>query len=271
MELCLITDKVDFASEAEAAGVERIMLDLEKRGKLQRQIGRDLFISDHVIESVPRMRAALKRACLVVRVNPLNHESCEEIDAVIEASADFVMLPYFHAIDEVRTFFSLVNARAKTILLVETKSAVEILSALAEERLSDEVHFGLNDLRISLGHKTIFTPLCNGMIENLSALLGRQKIPFGFGGIARLSNAGLPVNPERVLAEQVRLGAGIGWLGRTFRGKMETQRRPGELATEVDLIRKAIHKWESASEEAFFENRNILMKEIAAWETSSNG
>ncbi|PYS33285.1 MAG: aldolase [Acidobacteria bacterium] len=268
MELCLITDKTEFAAEAEKVGIERIMLDLERTGKRKRQMGRDLFISDHIIASVPRMRAVLGKARLVVRVNPLSHKSCEEIDAVIEAGADFMMLPYFHSVDEVRGFRSLVAARAKTILLVETKSAVEILPTLVKERLGDEVHIGLNDLRISLGNRTIFDPLCNGMIERLSALLRGEKIPFGVGGIARLSHDRLPINPEHVLAEQVRLEAGIGWLGRSFREDMENRRRPGELACEVELIRKAINKWESAPEEALAANRKILREEVAGWEAA---
>ena len=271
MELCLITDKPDLALEAEQAGIERIMLDLERSGKRQRQMGRELFISDHVIESVPKMRAALKKAYLVVRVNPVTRNSREEVEAVVEAGADFIMLPYFHAIDEVRTFLSFVKGRAITILLVETKSAVEILPAIVKERLGDEVHIGLNDLRISLGHKTIFEPLCNGMIENLSALLRRERVPFGFGGVARLSHRELPVNPERVLAEQVRLGASIGWLGRTFRGELDNQRHPGGLAHEINLIRKVIMKWQSASEAAFLENRRMLKQEVAAWEASAGG
>ena len=267
MELCLITDKPDFALEAEQGGIERIMLDLESRGKLQRQTGQHLFLSTHVIESVPRMRAALKKAALVVRINPLNDNSTNEIEAIVRTGVDLIMLPYFQTIAEVRSFLSLVNRRAKTILLVETKSAVEILPALVRERLGDEIHIGLNDLRISLGHGTIFEPFCNGMLENVSVMLRKGQIPFGVGGIARLSRRDLPVNPERVLAEQIRLGAGIGWLGRSFRGEMAHKRNPGELVHEVNLIRTAIQKWASATEAAFVQNRNLLFEEVGAWQS----
>src|SRR4051794_30086280 len=117
MELCLITDKADLALEAEAAGIERIMLDLEREGKAQRQQGRELFLSDHRLESLPRMRAALGAAALVVRINALTAQSAEEIDAAIAGKADFIMLPYFHRLDEVRQFLALVRRRAKVILL----------------------------------------------------------------------------------------------------------------------------------------------------------
>jgi citrate lyase beta subunit len=225
MQLCLITDKIDFALEAERAGVARIMLDLERIGKEQRQRGRELFISDHRIESVPGIKAVLKEASLVIRINPLTDRSKEEIESVVEAGADFIMLPYFHTLHEVRDFLLLVRGRAKTILLVETKSSLAALPEIVSEKGVDEVHIGLNDLSISLGHRTLFGPLCSGVIDCASALLRQSRIPFGFGGIARISHVGLPVDPQAMIAEQVRLGASVGWLGRTFRGTKQPASR----------------------------------------------
>ena len=50
MILSLITDDVDLAAEAERAGIDRIMIDLEREGKAQRQAGRNLFQSSHRLE-----------------------------------------------------------------------------------------------------------------------------------------------------------------------------------------------------------------------------
>lgn len=266
MKLCLITDKTEFALEAERCGVERIMLDLEREGKAQRQAGRKLFLSEHAVESVAKMKAVLRESSLVVRVNPPGRKSAAEIDEVVEGGADFVMLPYFHTPEEARDFVALVGGRARTILLVETRSAAEALPRIVKEAGVDEVHIGLNDLSISLGSRSIFEPVCDGTIERLAALLKKSGIPFGFGGIARPSNRGLPVDPEKVLAEQVRLKAGVGWLGRSFRGGMEEERRPGELAREVNLIREAVRRWESATEEEFARNGEALRREVEAWE-----
>lgn len=69
------------------------------------------------------------------------------------------------------------------------------------------------------------------MIDDMAALLARAGIPFGFGGIARLPRRDLPVMPERILAEQVRRRAGVGWLGRSFRGEMDERWRPGNWRT----------------------------------------
>jgi hypothetical protein len=268
MKLCLITDNVPFAVEAERAGVDRIMIDLEREGKAERQAGRGLFLSDHLIDSVARVKAALERAPVVARINPLSDRSAAEIDQVISGGADFIMLPYFFGRDEVRRFVTLVRGRSRVILLVETKPAAEHLEQIVDERGVDEIHIGLNDLSISLGHDIIFEPLQTGLIDRLTTVLRGAGIPFGFGGIARLSRQGLPVNPERILAEQVRVGATRAWLGRTFRGEMERTRAPGELAAEVTAIRRAVDRWQCASEEVMRENLKALLVEVAAWKNS---
>jgi citrate lyase beta subunit len=265
VELSLITDDEDFAGMAELAGIDRVMLDLETKGKAERQAGRGLFLSDHQIESVPRIRSCLKKASLVVRVNPLDEDSPEEIDKVTLGGADFIMLPFFHTTEEVRRFIKLVRRRAKTILLVETKAAMDNLADFIKEDGIDEMHIGLNDLSLSLGRKVIFEVVCDGTVDRLSAAIRAEGIPFGFGGIARLSQKSLPINPERVLAEQVKVGATRGWLGRTFRDATEFYRRPGRLAREVQLLRHSISKWRSASEEEFLQNRELLRKEVLAW------
>ena len=263
MKLCLITDDVAFAVEAEQAGIDRILLDLERDGKAERQAGRNLFLSNHRIESVARLKRTLRKTPIVVRINPLSARSHIEIDTVADAGADFIMLPYFSGLPEVRAFLKMVRSRAGVILLVETKSAAGQIEALVTEPGVDEVHIGLNDLSISLGQDSIFEPLCAGMIEEMASVLRDARVPFGFGGIARLSLQGLPVHPEHMLAEQVRLGASRGWLSRTFRGGMERSRDPGELAREVMALRRAVKKWQSAPPWALLQVHAALSREVA--------
>ncbi len=87
MKLCLITDDVAFARDAERAGVDRIMIDLEHEGKVVRQAGRGLFQSTHGIDAVAPMRRALRQASLLVRINPLSAKSADEIETVLAAGA----------------------------------------------------------------------------------------------------------------------------------------------------------------------------------------
>jgi hypothetical protein len=265
MKLCLITDDVPFAVEAEQAGVDRIMIDLERDGKAERQAGRRLFLSPHRANAVELVKAALGAADVVARINPLGPKSAEEIDLVVESGADFVMLPYFSGVNDVRRFIGLVRGRSGAILLVETKGAADALAPIVREPGVDEIHIGLNDLSISLGHQVIFESLCSGLIDHLAAIPRRAGVPFGFGGVARLSAVHLPVEPAVVLGEQVRLGATRAWLGRTFRGDLERSRAEGELGAEVKRIRDAVARWEGASAEAFQANRERLAVQVVQW------
>jgi citrate lyase beta subunit len=265
MILSLITDDPALAGAAERAGIDRIMIDLEREGKAQRQAGRNLFQSSHQIESVGVVKAALGRASLVVRINPLSERTPREIDAVIAAGADVIMLPYFFTPSDVRTFVGLVDGRRRVSLLVETKSAADQLSECLAAGQIDEVHIGLNDLSIDLGCDVMLEPLCTGVVDTLAATLRRADMPFGVGGLARLSCQTLPVGPERLLAEQVRLGCSRGWLGRTFRDDLDG----GRLAAEVEHLREAVARWGAASSAACRENRRALVEEILKWRAAS--
>jgi citrate lyase beta subunit len=265
MQLCLITNDAEFAAEAEQAGIDRVMIDLESKGKELRQAGEGLFLSTHRIEDVARLRSRLAVARLLVRVNPLGAGSRAEIDRVLRDGADIVMLPYFHDAQEVSEFVRLVRGRALVSLLMETRQSVARVGDIVAVRGVDEIHVGLNDLRLSLGLDVIFEVVTSGLVEFLAKTVRGAGIRFGFGGIGSLNAGNLPVPPERLLAEQVRLGATTGWLGRTFRGGMERERRPGQLAREVKLIRRAIARWKRATPAQHERNRAALAREVAAW------
>lgn len=264
MILSLITDDVRLAAEADRAGIDRIMIDLEREGKALRQAGRNLFQSSHRLESVGPVKEVLQRAALVVRINPLSERTAREIDAVLAGGADVIMLPYFFTAAEVQSFVGIVAGRSRVSLLVETKSAADRLAGCLAVGKVDEVHIGLNDLSIELGCSVMLEPLCNGVVEGLAATLRAARVPFGVGGIGRLSCETLPVHPERLLAEQVRLGCSRGWLGRTFRVGLDSCR----VAAEVARIREAVARWGSAPEEARRENRRALVDEILSWKAS---
>ena len=82
---------------------------------------------------------------MLVRVNPWNSASVNEIEAVISAGADRIMLPMWKTADEVNVFLNTVNSRVHTTLLLETKEAVEIIDEILDAPLLDEIYIGLND------------------------------------------------------------------------------------------------------------------------------
>ena len=220
LKLMYITDKPEVAQIAETAGVDRIFVDLEYIGKADRQGGMDTVQSRHTLDDVKRISDAITTAELLVRVNPIHDatdeyvSSEEEISTAIDNGADIVMLPFFKSVDEVKRFLSDVNKRAKTMLLLETPEAVEIVDDLLCLEGIDSIHIGLNDLSLGYGMKFMFELLTDGTVERLCTKIREKNIPYGFGGIASLGKGIVPA--EMIIKEHYRLGSTCAILSRSF-------------------------------------------------------
>lgn len=215
-----ITNKPKVAVIAEASGVDWIFLDMEFIGKDARQGGLDTVQNHHSVKDIANIKAAVKKAKVLVRVNPIHEalpnypSSKDEIDASIEAGADILMLPFFKTVEEVREFISLVDGRAKTLLLMETVEAANLVDEISEVPGIDMIHLGLNDMHLELGMKFMFELLANGTVEKLGDKIKAKGLPFGFGGIATLDGGALP--GSMVLKEHVRLGSSMVIVSRSF-------------------------------------------------------
>ena len=220
MKLMYITNKPAVARIAENAGVDWIFLDMEVIGKAFRQSGLNTVQNHHTVDDIKRIRKAIKKSKLLVRVNPIHDalenypSSKDEIDASIEAGADILMLPYFKTVEEVKTFIHLVNGRAKTLLLLETVEAANLIDKILEVPGIDMIHLGLNDMHLELGMKFMFELLADGTVERLGDKIKAKGIPFGFGGIATLDGGAL--QGSMVLKEHVRLGSSMVIVSRSF-------------------------------------------------------
>lgn len=242
LKLMYITNRPDVAQIAEAAGVDRIFVDMEYIGKFERQGGMDTVQSHHTIDDIVAVREAITKAELMVRVNPIHRatemygSSKEEIDAAIEAGADVVMLPFFKTVEEVRTFIDLVDGRAKTFPLLETPEAVEVIDEILALDGLDEIHIGLNDLSLGYKKKFMFELLSDGTVERLCNKFQAKGTPYGFGGIASLGKGALP--SEYVIREHYRLGSTRAILSRSF-CDVNKVKHLGEIAkTFVDGVRE---------------------------------
>ena len=215
MSLCLmyITNNPRIALIAEQNGVDRIWIDLETIGKEERQKGLNSVKSNHSISDIATIKPLLSSSEMLVRVNPWNENSENEINSVIAAGADIIMLPMWKTASEVEIFLSVVNNRDKTTLLLETKEAVECVEEVL--RLDfDEIHIGLNDLHLAYGITFMFELLANGTVETLCNKFKAKRIPYGFGGIAKIGDGLLPA--EKIILEHYRLGSTRAILSRTF-------------------------------------------------------
>jgi hypothetical protein len=227
LDLLQITNDVAFARRCDALDGMRLFVDLERLGKAERQAGRDTFISQHTIPDVARIRAAARRSRLMVRVNPLNPGSADEIEAVLAEGPDLLMLPMFHRAAEVREFSMLLGGRVPFTTLLETASAFDTLDEWIDTPGLEEVYVGLNDLHLSLGHRFMFESLALGLLDEVAGKVQEAGLRFGFGGIARLDE-GLLAGRD-VLAEHLRLGSRAVILSRTF------HRGDGEAAFEREV------------------------------------
>lgn len=216
MSLCLmyITNRQDVAQIAQKYGVDRIWVDLETRGKEDRQKNYDSVKSHHSVADIKAIKPHLTTSEMLVRVNPWYDGSSAEIDSVIDAGADIIMLPYWKTPEEVSNFIKAVNGRSKTTLLLETKEALECVDGVLAHGGFDEIHIGLNDLHLSYGMTFMFELLSDGTVEKLCNKFKAAKIPYGFGGIAKLGSGMLPA--EKVIMEHYRLGSTRAILSRSF-------------------------------------------------------
>lgn len=214
LKLMYITNNPDVALIAEKYGVDRIWIDLETLGKEERQKGMNTVKSNHTVDDVRRIKPLLSISELLVRVNPWNESSEKEIEDVVAAGADIIMLPMWKSAVEVARFLSAVDGRCRTTLLLETKEAVECLDEVLENGGMDEVHIGLNDLHLSYGMTFMFELLANGTVEMLCEKIRNKGIPYGFGGIARLGTGDL--SAEKIIMEHYRLGSTRAILSRSF-------------------------------------------------------
>ncbi len=220
LKLMYITNSPEVAKIAQKAGVDRIFVDLEYIGKAERQGGMDTVQSKHTLDDIKRVAEVLHSSELLVRVNPIHDQTSEycsseeEINTAILNGADILMLPYFKTLTEVKRFLKAVNGRVKTMLLVETPEAVEIVEDITYLAGVDYIHIGLNDLSLGYKQKFMFEPLADGTVERVCKILKERNMTYGFGGIASLGKGLVPA--EMVITEHYRLGSQCAILSRSF-------------------------------------------------------
>lgn len=258
-----ITNNLDVALIAQKYGVDRVWIDLETLGKENRQKNIDTVKSHHSVDDIHKIKPHLTSSDMMVRVNSWYEGSEKEINSVIDAGADIIMLPYWKSVYEVQSFLKTVDGRIKTSLLLETKEAVQCIDDVLNMGGFDEIHIGLNDLHLSYGMTFMFELLKDGTVETLCNKFRIAGIPYGFGGIAKLGEGLLPA--EKVIMEHYRLGSTRAILSRSFCNytKIENIDEIDKVFREnMDSLRKYEASLSDRKEEDFLKNKAEVNKSV---------
>ena len=222
LEYFYITNNQSVALACERAGVDRIFVDMEYIGKDKRQKGLDTVKNHHTVQDVKNIMAVIKKSKLMVRVNPIHSGSVNEINSVIAAGADFIMLPMWKTVEDVKQFLDIVDGRAKTMLLLETEEARlcldDVLKLSVPNSTGEMVPFSsFTKVEEQLGQhkKFMFELYTDGTVDEIVSKLKKARIKFGIGGVGKVnSNNLLPA--ENILCEHYRLGSSMAILARAF-------------------------------------------------------
>lgn len=238
MELIFITSDPVQAQTMAKAGVDRIMVDLEINGKVDRQGHLNTVISRHTSHDVSAVRRALDHCgvgSLMVRINPLGPDSGVEIEDILARGADRIMLPMFTHPDEVARCLDMIAGRVPLTLLLETAAALVRLPQILTIEGVDDLHIGLNDLHLDMGLDFMFELFGSGLLDHTARLIQGVGLRFGIGGVACLGTGLLPA--ELVLAAHIDLGSERVILSRAFAKTLEDG---GSAEVEISRLRAYI-------------------------------
>jgi hypothetical protein len=257
--LTLFTNDPDLAREADRAGIDRIGPDLEWIGKLERQEKCNSWISDHKEKDIIPVRDKLARAKLFVRTNPIHPSIKEEIDRYLDCGAQVLMFPMFESAREVTRFIDSVAGRAEVSLLMETPAAAFCVHEIVRIPGIDEIHIGLNDMRLATGLSSHFDVLASDLMDRLSDVIRGAGISFGFGGVGRLNDSRLPVPSDLVYAQYPLLSGDRALVSRVF---ITADKDEIDLPEEVKIFRERMDYWKGCGREKLSQAREELRRVV---------
>jgi hypothetical protein len=242
--LTLWTNDVGLASEADRVGIQRIGVDLDRLGKVERQRGLGTWISPHREEDLGPLGGALKHAMLFARVDPLSRDSRRQVESVLAHGTRVLMLPMVATPEEAAEFVELVDGRARIVLLVERREALDRLDELVTVDGVDEIHIGLNDLAISLGLPNRWVILEGDALVDAGTVTRDAGLRFGLGGLGRAGDDRLPIPSDLIYAEYARTGAMAALVSRSFHASGTV-----DLGADIDRATRRLAWWRQASAE----------------------
>lgn len=254
IETMIITADLSEAAFWEKAGVDIVFVDLEQLGKIERQSHVDSVKSCHTIADVAAVKGALRTARVLVRINPVHKGTAVEVEAVLEAGADIIMLPMFETAAQVRDVLALIDGRCAFYPLLETPAALAIAGDLADIQGVSGYHFGLNDLHLAMGKAFMFEVMLESAFKRAIEIFRDRGIFFGIGGISRVGMGTLL--SDVVIRENYNLGSRRVILSRSFKAGIESD---AQAAREIVAVQQV---YRNSAIEDLGRNRDIFVQQV---------
>ena len=254
-QLLLFSTDPSFVHDAVAAGVDAIIVDLEKTDKEKRQVFAGTQVSSDTIEDLKLVRKSTE-ALVICRLDNSGLIIAKGVEEAIEAGADEILIPMVRTVEQVVGIIDQVRGRSRVGILVETVAALELTEELGRLPLS-RVCIGLNDLAIERRTPNIFWALIDGTIDRVRKAFA---VPFGFGGLT-LPDRGDPIPCRLLIGELARLKCGFSFLRRSFYRDI----RGRQLCAEIPRIRRALEEAQHRLPEDAARDRRELQEAVLSW------
>lgn len=232
-----ITNNLEDSLVLDACGVQQIMVDTETLGKAERQTGINAVFNSHSIKDVAMLKESGIHAKLICRINPFNCNIYDEIDSAIASGTDFIMLPMIQSLEELKLMVNRIQNRISIIPLIETSYSIFKLKEIIEITKAKQIHFGLNDLSISLGMKNLFEVLTSPIFAMVIEFANEHVELVGVGGIGD-PLVGQKVSPELLINEHNLLGSRSVILSRSFFSQGYNQDRILNSLNAIEILVK---------------------------------
>ena len=212
MNYIIITNKPNIVKEFDSDNVF-FMIDIERRGKISRQMNRNTLISDHELNDILTVKRHLKKSKIITRINSIHSDSSTEISNSLKFGTDYILLPFYKTLHEVQTFLRLLPNQNQAIFLCETKEAFIDFDLIHKNIKPFLIHIGLNDLHLELNCRFMFEILKFNHFKKVSDYFSNLS-NFGFGGISSLEEGTIP--GKFILKEHLLYKSNFVILSRSF-------------------------------------------------------
>lgn len=230
-----ITNDPKQAQNLSECGIQQIMVDTETIGKVERQGHKDTIISDHSLNDIIALKNLNLESDIICRINPFHNGSFDEIDTAIRNGADVIMIPMITSMENYKYMVDRISDKAKVLPLVETPYSFFKLSEILSYSNLFQIHFGLNDLCISLGMKNLFEVLLSQTFQDTVRNVKISGLVKGIGGIGD-PQISQKVSPLALLNRYMKCGSNSVILSRSFFTK----------STEKEYIIRSLEIFENA-------------------------